>query len=61
MPKSRLSHKALGLRGLVEFLGRQGVLRSDIKQQQLTATDRWLADFDHHLDQVAGLRERACC
>jgi integrase/recombinase XerD len=38
----------------VEFLGLQGVLRSDIKQQQLTATDRWLADFDRHLDQVAG-------
>jgi integrase/recombinase XerD len=52
--RGRLSRKALGLRGLVEFLGRQGVLRSDIKQQQLTATDRWLADFDHHLDQVAG-------
>jgi len=50
----RLPHKALGVRGLVEFLGLQGVLRPDIKQQQLTATDRWLADFDHHLDQVAG-------
>ena len=51
----RLPHKAFGLRGLVEFLGPQGVLRPDIKQQQqLTATDRWLADFDHHLDQVAG-------
>ena len=50
----RLPHKALGVRALVEFLGLHGVLRPDIKQQQPTATDRWLADFDHYLDQVAG-------
>jgi hypothetical protein len=52
-PGGRLPHKALGVRALVEFLGLQGVLRPDIKQQQSTATDRWLADFDHHLE-VAG-------
>ena len=50
----RLPQKALGVRELVEFLGLQGVLRPDIKQAQLTATDRWLTDFDHYLDQVAG-------
>ena len=36
----RLPHKALGLRELVEFLRRQGVLRADVEQQPLTATDR---------------------
>ena len=33
----RLPHKALGVRALVEFLGLNGVLRPDIKQQQPTA------------------------
>ena len=42
--RSRLSRKALGLRGLVEFLGRQGVLRSDIKA----------AAVDRHRQVVSG-------
>jgi hypothetical protein len=34
------------------------VLRADVEQRQLTAAERWLADFDHHLDQVAGNAQR---
>jgi len=48
----------LGLPELVEFLRRQGVLRADVEQRQLTAAESWLADFDHHLDQVAGNAQR---
>jgi hypothetical protein len=57
-PEGRLPHKALGLPELVEFLRRQGVLRADVEQRQLTAVESWLADFDHHLDQVAGNAQR---
>ena len=57
-PGGRLSRKALGLPELVEFLRRQGVLRADVEQRQLTVAERWLADFDHHLDQVAGNAQR---
>src|SRR6266481_5714491 len=57
-PGGRLPHKALGLPELVEFLRRQGVLRADVEQRQLTAAESWLADFDHHLDQVAGNAQR---
>ena len=48
----------MGLPELVEFLRRQGVLRADVEQRQLTVAERWLADFDHHLDQVAGNAQR---
>jgi site-specific recombinase XerD len=57
-PGGRLSRKALGLPELVEFLRQQGVLRADVEQRQLTVAERWLADFDHHLDQVAGNAQR---
>src|ERR1700757_466334 len=57
-PEGRLPHKALGLPELVEFLRRQGVLRADVEQRQLTSAESWLADFDHHLDQVAGNTQR---
>ena len=57
-PGGRQPHKALGLPELVEFLRRQGVLRADVEQRQLTAAESWLADFDHHLDQVAGNAQR---
>jgi hypothetical protein len=57
-PGGRLPHKALGLPELVEFLRRQGMLRADVEQQPLTAAESWLADFDHHLDQVAGNAQR---
>ena len=57
-PGGRLPHKALGLPELVQFLRRQGVLRVDVEQRKLTAAERWLADFDHHLDQVAGNAQR---
>jgi len=53
-PRGRLPHEAFGLSELVEFLRKQGVLQADIEPQPLTALDRWLADFDHYLDQVAG-------
>jgi site-specific recombinase XerD len=53
-PRGRLPHKAFGLSELVEFLRQQGVLQADIERQPLTALDRWLADFDHYLDLVAG-------
>ena len=54
----RLPHKALGLRELGEFLRRQGVVRADVEQRHFTAAESWLADFDHHLDQVAGNAQR---
>jgi site-specific recombinase XerD len=44
---------ALGLRQFVDFLAQQGALRSD-RRKSLTRVERWLADFDHHLDQVVG-------
>jgi hypothetical protein len=57
-PGGRLPHKALGLPELVEFLRREGVLGADVEQRQSTAAESWLADFDHHLDQVAGNAQR---
>jgi hypothetical protein len=51
-PRGRLPHKAFGLSELIEFLRKQGVLEADTEPQPLTALDRWLADFDHYLDQV---------
>ena len=47
------NHKALGLRRSVGFLRQLGVLPSD-KPKPLTGVERWLADFEHHLDQVVG-------
>ena len=56
--RGRLPHKAFGLSELVVFLRQRGVLQADIERQPLTAIDRWLADFDHYLDQVAGNAQR---
>ena len=50
---SQGNHKALGLRRSVGFLRQLGVLPSD-KPKPLTGVERWLADFEHHLDQVVG-------
>src|SRR6266404_7780325 len=49
-----LPDKASGLRQMVEMLSQQGVLRPDPEQQPLIGIARWVADFDHHLDQVRG-------
>jgi len=57
-PGGRLLHKALGIPELVRFLRRQGVLQTNVEQQQLSPTKGWLTDFDHHLDQVAGNAQR---
>jgi hypothetical protein len=50
----RLPDKASGLRQMVEMLSEQGVLRPDAKEQPPIGIARWVADFDHHLDQVRG-------
>jgi integrase/recombinase XerD len=57
-PGGRLLHKALGIPELVRFLRRQSVLQANVEQQQLSPTEGWLMDFDHHLDQVAGNAQR---
>jgi site-specific recombinase XerD len=49
-----LSDKAWGLRQMVEILSQQGVLRPDAEQQPSIGIARWVANFDHYLDQVAG-------
>ena len=57
-PGGRLLHKGLGIPELVRFLQRQGVLQTNVEQQQWSPTKGWLIDFDHHLDQVAGNAQR---
>ena len=57
-PGGRLLHKALGIPELVRFLRRQSALQTNVEQQQLSPTEGWLMDFDHHLDQVAGNAQR---
>jgi hypothetical protein len=57
-PRGRVSRKASGLRRLVEILTQQDILRPDSERQPLIGIDRWVADFDQHLDQVVGQR---CC
>jgi len=49
-----LPDKAWGLQQMVEILSQQGVLRPDAEQEPLIGIARWVADFDHHLDQVRG-------
>jgi site-specific recombinase XerD len=39
---------------MVEILSQQGVLRPDAEQQPSIGVARWVANFDHYLDQVAG-------
>jgi site-specific recombinase XerD len=53
-PRGRVSRKASGLRRLVEILTQQDILRPDSERQPLIGIDRWVADFDQHLDQVVG-------
>ena len=47
-------YKARGLQKLTEFLKQQGILRSDVELKQATGINKWLEDFDRHLNQVAG-------
>ena len=49
-----LSRKALGLFQLVELLKQQRVLRAKAEPAPAVGVERWLEDFDRHLDQVAG-------
>jgi site-specific recombinase XerD len=53
-PEGRSPHKAYGLGQLVGLLRQQGALRSDAEAGPSIGVEKWLADFDHHLDQVAG-------
>jgi site-specific recombinase XerD len=53
-PNGRPPHQAHGLGYLVELLRQQGVLRPDAERGPSVGIERWLEDFDHHLDQVAG-------
>jgi site-specific recombinase XerD len=52
-PHARHLGKILGISQFVSFLAQQGALRSD-RRKPVTGSERWLADFDHHLDQVVG-------
>jgi len=42
------------MRAKVEILTQQDILRPDSERQPLFGIDRWVADFDQHLDQVVG-------
>jgi site-specific recombinase XerD len=53
-PRGLLSRKALGLFQLVELLRQKGVLRPEAEPAPSVGVERWLEDFDHHLDQAAG-------
>jgi site-specific recombinase XerD len=54
-PNGRLPHSALGLHRVVEVLRQAEVLKPATRamEPQSTAAE-WLADFDHHLNHVAG-------
>ncbi len=52
-PNGRRPHKAIGLHHLLDVLQAQGVTSAaDIGQS--SGIERWLSEFDHYLDQVAG-------
>jgi site-specific recombinase XerD len=52
-PNGRRRHKAIGLHHLLDVLQAQGVTSAaDIGQS--SGIERWLSEFDHYLDQVAG-------
>src|SRR5258708_230692 len=53
-PQGRLPRKALGLRQLVELLRQEGILSSEIRPEPLIGIEKWLVDFHHHLNHVAG-------
>jgi hypothetical protein len=52
-PNGGRPHKAIGLHHLLDVLQAQGVTSAaDIGQS--SGIERWLSEFDHYLDQVAG-------
>jgi integrase/recombinase XerD len=53
-PNGRLPHSALGLHHLVEVLRQAEVLKTASAPDRLSSGAKWLADFDHHLEHVAG-------
>lgn len=53
-PNGRLPHSALGLHHLVEVLRQAEVLKPARATDPQSSVAKWLADFDHHLDHVAG-------
>jgi site-specific recombinase XerD len=53
-PNGRLPHSALGLRRLVEVLRQAEVLKPARAADPQSSVEAWLADFEHHLDHVAG-------
>jgi site-specific recombinase XerD len=53
-PTGRLPHSALGLHRLVEVLRQAEVLKPARATGPQSSVEKWLADFDYHLDHVAG-------
>jgi len=53
-PNGRLPNSALGLHRLVEVLRQSEVLKPALATDSHSSVVKWLADFDHHLDHVAG-------
>jgi site-specific recombinase XerD len=54
-PQGRLPHSALGLRGLVDVLREQDVLGPMVVDNHpLSSIQKWLTEFDRHLDSVVG-------
>jgi site-specific recombinase XerD len=52
--QSGLPSRIHGLKKLAEFLKQKGFLRSNLELKQATGINKWLEDFDQHLDRVAG-------
>jgi hypothetical protein len=53
-PNGRLPNSALGLHRLVEVLRQADVLKPAMATDRQSSVEKWLADFDRHLDHVAG-------
>src|ERR1700733_4209777 len=53
-PNGRLPQRVLGLRHLVEVLRQAEILKPARAADPQNSVEAWLADFDHHLDHVAG-------
>lgn len=53
-PNGRLPHSALGLHRVVDVLRQADVLKPAKPADPQSSVAKWLADFDHHLDHVAG-------
>jgi integrase/recombinase XerD len=53
-PNGRRPHSALGLGRLIAVLRQAGVLNPTRAPGPQSCVESWLADFEHHLDRVAG-------